>query len=139
MPIHLFKRFRELGPARQRLLREALVNLLKASIALRALPFRRAIRWGSISLGPATGSAEDCVWAVIAVSRRVPWRSVCIHNGLAVQRMLRARGLDARLHYGIGKDEAEGALQAHVWITLDDRTLIGEFEERRFSPVAVYP
>lgn len=44
----------------------------------------------------------------------VPWRTVCLRKGLALQWMLRRRGIDARLHYGIGKDDV-GALCAHLW------------------------
>ena len=54
----------------------------------------------------------------------------------ALQRMLRRRGCDARLHYGL----ASGArLEAHAWVTLGATALIGGEEAARFREVAAWP
>jgi hypothetical protein len=106
------------------------------------LPFRRAIVRGSTPLGEAgdrEGRVEALVWAVEAAARRLPWRTLCIEQGLAAQRMLRRRGIDARLHYGARNDQSASRLEAHVWVTVGDVPVIGGSEAARFAAIATYP
>jgi len=121
------------------LLVEAALRLAQVSIVLALLPFRRAVRCGSVQADGSPGDFAECCWAIEAAACRAPWRTVCIHKGLALQRMLRRRGFDATLHYGIGKDPAELDLKAHVWVTLDGEPLIGGREAEHFIEVASYP
>ena len=97
------------------------------------------MRFGSVRLGEGRASPDECVWAVEAASRRLPWRTVCIEKGLTVQRMLRSAGTDAILHYGARHDQESGKLQAHVWVTVDGRDVIGGGEAADFAQIAVYP
>src|SRR5688572_5751145 len=137
----LVSRWARLGRRRQALLVEAVLALAAASAAIRFRAFQRAIRMGSL---PLTGqpAADDMTgdvrWAVEAAARKVPWRAMCIQQGLALQWMLRRRGIDARLYYGIAKDEI-GELQAHVWVAAGGSVVIGGAEAPRFKCVAVYP
>jgi hypothetical protein len=138
---NLISRWARLGRRRQALLAEALAAVAVASAAIHLRAFKRAIRMGSLRL--ADPPAEDDItndvrWAVEAAARNVPWRAMCIQQGLALQWMLRRRGIDARLHYGIAKDEI-GELQAHVWVAAGDRVVIGGAEAPRFKCVATYP
>ena len=75
--------------------------------------------------------------AVDRAARRMPWRLVCIHKGLAAHWMLRRRGLLSRLHYGIAAGENQ--LTAHVWVSLDDEILIGGEEAASHALVATFP
>ena len=135
-----FRKFRRLEPARRHLLVWAGLMVSAASAAVACVPFRRAIRFGSIPVsGKGQDRAEDCVWAVEAVARRVPWRTMCIEKGLAVQRLLRRSGADARLHYGARHDPLTGRLEAHVWVTVDGTTVIGGEQAADFAEVASYP
>jgi hypothetical protein len=79
------------------------------------------------------------VSAIETAARRLPWRVVCIQKGIAAQRMLRRRGLDAVLHYGIGNDRDRDRLDAHVWVSVDGAPVIGGEEARAFAPVAAFP
>jgi hypothetical protein len=138
----VLERFRRLGRERQSLLLEAICELALASASVAFLPFRRAIVRGSIPLSTARrrpATSETVVWAVEAAARRMPWRTVCIEQGLTAQRMLRRRGIDARLHYGARNDHSAGKLEAHVWVTVDHVAVIGESEARRFAEIAAYP
>ena len=138
----MFERFRHLGRERQSLLIDAICELALASASVALLPFRRAIVRGSRPLSAASRTPvtiETVVWAVEAASRRMPWRTVCIEQGLAAQRMLRRRGIDARLHYGARNDHSVGRLEAHVWVTVDGVVVIGESEAGRFAEIAAYP
>jgi hypothetical protein len=64
---------------------------------------------------------------------------LCIEQGLAAQRMLRRGGRDALLHYGARQNPASGRLEAHVWVSVDERTVIGGEEAPGFAAVAAYP
>ena len=121
------------------LLIEAVLQLLRAWAAIRFLPFRWAVTSGSAQLAGMSGATVGrLAWAVTAASAHVPWRTVCFQQGLALQRMLRRRGFDARLHYGIGHSDV-GELQAHVWVSVDDRIVIGGEQAPGFKCVATYP
>ena len=135
-----FARLRRLGSRRRRLLVTALLLLTGASIAVAALPFRIAIRFGAVRQSGRGGpTEEDAVWAVEAASRLLPWRTMCIEKGLAVQRMLRSAGVDAVLHYGARQAPETGKLEAHVWVTAGRESIMGADEAPYFAEVASFP
>lgn len=118
---------------------EALLALSLASIVVK-LPFRAVSRLMSTRRelhGSDRTMAAAAIRAVERASRRLPWRTVCFHQGLATHWMLRLRGIPSVLHYGIRTDE--GALGAHVWVSLDGRILIGEREAETHACVATFP
>ena len=134
-------RWVRLSRRRRALLAEAVLAVAAASAAIRFRPFKRAISMGSLPLTdqpPGGDITDDVRWAVETAGRNVPWRAMCIQQGLALQWMLRRRGVDARLHYGIAKDEG-GELQAHVWVAAGGEVVIGGAEAPRFKCVATYP
>lgn len=138
---NLIARARRAGASRRRDLAEAAVTLAASAVAVRLLPFRRAISIGCVPLAdqPATPAAmSEATSALSRLAGLVPWRSVCIDQSIALQRMLRRRGIDARLHYGIAHDPAL-ALAAHVWVMVGDRIVIGGEEAPKFAEVAVFP
>lgn len=139
-PVETIVRFARLAPSRRLLLAEAAVNLTRARAAIRWRSFRSAIGFGAIPLeAPRDGAAVDeLVRAVQATAARLPWRSVCFDQGLALQRALRRRGHDARLHYGLSRPGA-GDFMAHVWVELGGRILIGAEEAGGHASVAVFP
>src|SRR4051794_27908372 len=108
---------------------EALAALAWASLAIALLPFRKVARAAS-KASPRPGASLEAGlpkrirWAVDAWGRRLPWRVVCFQRGLAAHRMLRRRGYDSILHYGVAQEAAKG-LSAHVWVSLDGRPIIG--------------
>ena len=133
-------RLQRLGRERGGLLVEAVGALALSCAAVAFLPFRRAIRIGSVSRAPGrSGSVSDCVWAIEAPARRMPLRAVCIQKGLALQRMLRRRGVDARLHYGARNEPPPGKLHAHVWVSVDGDVVMGGNESPDFAELAVFP
>jgi hypothetical protein len=64
---------------------------------------------------------------------------MCIEKGLVVQRMLRFGGTDAILHYGARHCDRTRELEAHVWVTVDRRAVIGGAESADFAAIASYP
>ena len=140
--VRQIRRAASLGWSGNLLLVEAIAALAAAAVAIRFLPFRRAVSFGAVPLGEPrenpTALADELSWTVEAAARIVPFRTVCFQQGLALQRMARRRGIDARLHYDIGKDETD-RLAAHVWVSADGRALIGEQHDNVFMTVATYP
>jgi hypothetical protein len=124
------------------LLAEALPTLAWASLAIFFLPFRRvaatAAELHHVARSPDPQTARKIAWAVNAWARRVPWRAVCFQRGLAAHRMLRRRGYESVLHYGVGQEEAKG-LRAHVWVTLGGRDVVGGEEASEFVCLATFP
>lgn len=138
MSANLLVRYQRLSKARRALLPRAMTNLIAASVVVAFFPFRTAIRLGSIRLrARGHASSEDIVWAVETASRRMPWRTVCLQKGLAAQHMLRATGIDARLHYGLRHNSDR--LEAHVWVSVGESILVGGEQASGFARVSVFP
>jgi hypothetical protein len=137
------KRFWQLGPRGKLLIVEAMAGLAVAAAAIAVLPFRKAVKVGSMGERRSADrftdlDVDEICWSVKAVAARVPWRAMCFERGLAVQWMLRRRGLDAKLVYGARLGE-EAGLDAHVWVTLNDRILIGGEQAAEFQRLATHP
>ena len=136
-------RFARLGRRQQYLLCEAVAALAASSAAIHALPFRWAVRMGSHKL-PAIVADDrsqilhDIRWAIEAAAAAVPWRTVCLQKGLALQWMVRRRGIDGLLHYGLAKEES-GELKAHVWVAVGENLVIGGEIASEYRSVAIFP
>ena len=119
---------------------EAGVALAAASVLTRLLPFHRYIGLGARSLQARAGAEpRDTARIMDAIARRVPFRAVCLQKGLALQWMLRRRGVNAVLHYGIQLKKTGEELEAHVWVSADGKVLLGAPLHERYTEVARYP
>ena len=136
----ILQRWQRLGRDRRHLLVRAAVTLAAASVGVAVLPFDRAIRFGSVERRPgrALSKADECVWAVETAARYLPLRAMCIEKGLAVPRLLRRSGVDARLHYGARHDPQTRKLEAHVWVSVNGALVIGGEEAANFAEVTTY-
>ena len=114
--------------ARRRLDLPTTIDLLRASWELTLA--RRQL--GKINARSFTvkGIAETdaqylgrVVFAVRAMGARVPWRSDCLVQALAVQHWLASRGVGSSIHLGVRASEAP--IDAHAWLTVGDRVVIG--------------
>lgn len=127
---------RELGQAL-----EAAALLAYANLALKLHPFSKAIALGSLATSPGSSDDGDLISSVVRAIRRAsyaaPWRTVCIHEGIAAQWMLRRRDIPAVLCYGTR--QPDGKLQSHVWVRVGDDIVIGGEEAGHFQLVATYP
>ena len=123
-------------------LAEASAVLTGAATVIRFRPFRGAVNFGSIPVRQGhvltAEMIDELAQTVRSVARRLPFRALCFEQGLALQRMLRRRGVDAYLNYGIGKKGAD-LIEAHVWVTAGDRVVIGEQGSDMFRAVGVFP
>lgn len=139
--VNSIHRFIRLGLPRQLLIAEAVVLLAASAAAVAFLPFKTSVRLGSRSLGQARPKADfvpQACWSVRAAASRVPWRAMCFERGLALQWMLRRRGFDARLAYGARLQDSD-ALDAHVWVLLNDEIVIGGEQAETYRRLATHP
>lgn len=126
-------------------LAEAVIALGMAALAIRITPFKRLARKvGSVGdgqacrAGDAARAIEQARWAIKAAGPYLPWKVACFQEGLALHSMLRRRGVASYLHYGVGQSPDRG-LSAHVWVTVDDRIVIGEEEAAGHACLATFP
>lgn len=117
---------------------EAWAALAAASLVTRLLPFKTYIKLGSVPLRRTpTTSGELAARLVENIGNKAPFRAVCLQRGLALQWMLRRRGLDAILHYGIRMSQDN--LDAHVWVSLGGEVVIGAPQHQTYTEVAQFP
>lgn len=119
---------------------EAGVALAAARLATVLLPFDRYIDLGARRIAAPRrhrdGRTES--WIVDALAERAPFRAVCLQRGLALQWMLRRRGVDAMLHYGVKLSDGEGP-SAHVWVSVGEDVVSGAPQHLGYTEVARYP
>jgi hypothetical protein len=127
------------------LLLEAVLWLAFAAFAISVLPFRhvgllaaRPIRRPTPPDRSRLMMTTRIRWAVVTISRRVPWRALCFQQGLAAQLMLRLRGIPSVLYYGAAQDDQIG-LSAHVWVRDGDADVIGCEIAPRYAVLATFP
>jgi hypothetical protein len=105
------------------LLVEATLELARASLLLRLLP------WRVVSRGlMAVAGSEDAELAlqigqsVARAARHAPWRPTCLRQALATQRMLRRRGLAGRIE--ISFPDPKNKTHAHAWVSVNQVRLL---------------
>lgn len=117
---------------------EAQAALFLARMARRNAPL------GSLVEESRSHPAYDCRWdepagrvsrAVNRVARFGLIRPTCLEQAIALQRMLKRRGVDPGV-IRIGVRLREGVLAAHAWVQVGDR-ILGETSQRvsRFQPL----
>lgn len=135
-----------------RALAEAWVLLMLAAAGVRLLPLSLI---GRIAAAGPFGPAPTCArraevlawmvgWAVDRTAKRSPFRAKCFEQGLAAQVMLRRRGIDSTLFYGVAPAAGPEAppnrqLRAHVWIETARFAIVGAPDPGAFAVLATWP
>jgi len=136
----LSRRLREIGPSGWLLLFKAFCLLLAAKAALRWLPVKKVIGWKQRPLKRHGDSSEDEMLrvrhAVLVVARYSPLRFVCFPQCLAASALLRGKGIESRLHYGVAR--ADDKLVTHTWLEAGGQIVIGGEVAADYSTLAVY-
>ncbi len=139
------KRYWSVSPDRRRLLWEALASLAMARVAMTCVPFRRIARWlgtpgakSPESAAPeATHTAEAVGWAVRVLGARVPWDGRCLAQALAATSMLRRRGLEGTVSFGVSQGESAD-FDAHAWLRLGSLIVTGGPGHERFKTFTTF-
>lgn len=80
----------------------------------------------------ATHDPLALAWAVRATARRVPQAS-CLTQALALEALMAEFGLRPELRIGVAR-HADGTFEAHAWVELEGRVLIGALPDlERFA------
>jgi hypothetical protein len=72
-------------------------------------------------------------FAVARAADRLFWHPTCLRQAIAVQRMLRRRGIPCRLQLGISRPALS---EAHAWVTVEEQTVIGQTIRGSVVPLA---
>ena len=116
-------RLRRLSGFERLMLLRALATLPAIALALRLVGLRRvqvALAW----LAPAAGTrapfdaptdeTASIARVVDIAARHGAWKVECLPRSLALQYLLRRRGIETALRVGVRK--TSGALEAHAWL-----------------------
>lgn len=139
----LAARWRRLTWRDRALLGEAVLTVGLARLAIVLLPFRHVARISATRpTRPPPADAREKItrarWAIRAVAHRMPFRAMCLEQGLSARVMLHRRGVPTTLYYGVMKGP-EGQLMAHLWVRSDAIDVIGTEELERFTLLATFP
>lgn len=127
-----------------RLFCEAWFWLAFARTALKGFPFRQI----SLLLGkqgaetPDTLAKEAAVpldqlrWAILAVSRRAPWRCLCLEQAIAAKLMLKTRKIPCTLYLGMMRDDDE--LKAHAWLRCGAHIVTGNQGLDKYTQITTF-
>lgn len=123
---------------------EAVLSLLLAKAALRVVPFRFLERTFVLPLGAVELSGSErsetsgaVLQAVEAAARRLPVSTACFPRAIALQAMLRRRGVPVELVYGASGRPGTG-VNAHVWVEDGGVALLGGEEAKGLAVLARY-
>ena len=105
----------------------ALLALMVCTTVVRLLPFAcLRLLWGYVTRLDRERSRVPAARVLRAMSVAEPWVpfSNCLGVALAACYMLRRSGYAADLRIGVSKQDVR-ALDAHAWVELDGRVLVG--------------
>ncbi|NJN31117.1 MAG: lasso peptide biosynthesis B2 protein [Synechococcales cyanobacterium RM1_1_8] len=131
-----------------RLLVKTYLLLNGIRLALRFLSFPQSQAWvarlssrqGTVSVSPTSHGWRSVVWAIEQATRYSPGGAKCLARALTAEILLKRRGYQPELRYGVLKSSAE-TFQAHAWVELQGQTILGQLPNLadyavlpRFSP-----
>lgn len=138
---------------RRGLMIEAALCLAVARLWLLVFPFRKVARHLGKFAGPTgalapAGRQERSADAALThaigqavgrMARNVPFRAVCLQQAVAGKMMLRRRGIESALHFGVAIARAPGdKMEAHAWLDAGSTRVTGYPVEPRFVEVACF-
>jgi Transglutaminase-like superfamily len=121
------------------LLAHAVTLLVRSRIALRFLPWRRAMRLGAAPRAASVThvSAGRLELAVRRARRLVPG-ATCLAAALALSRLLSRHGYAPMIRIGVTNEG--GRFAAHAWIECDRVPLLSSAAElQRYTPLLSWP
>jgi hypothetical protein len=132
--MRLITRYRHLSPAERGLFFQACVLLIAVRVGLRVLRFRKVQSWMEHFCKPSGRQRvlerrhiAQVAWAVEAASRRLPG-TTCLSRAMAAHFLLGRLGQKSELRLGAAL-RPDGALDAHAWVEVAGRVIIGSAVE----------
>jgi hypothetical protein len=143
-------KFAALDWQRKKLLVQAWLLLGYLKLLLRRKPFKKLVAGLEMHREPVVQSPLDpesqemarvVGWAVRVAANQTPWKSTCLVQVLAAQRMLQNCAIPGVFYLGAatGSNAVEGvALDAHAWLKCGDEFITGERGHERFTVVSAF-
>ena len=132
--VHRLLTFARLPSADRHLAFRAALWLIAARVVLWTLPFARvrdlADRAGTIRSSSANDAPGRIAWAVETTARSIP-KATCLTQALAAHVMLTRAGEHPELKIGVATDK--GDFEAHAWLELHGRPLVGDHQLDRYA------
>ncbi|MEP6759352.1 MAG: lasso peptide biosynthesis B2 protein [Actinomycetota bacterium] len=132
--MHRALTFLRLPPTDRRLAIRAAGWLIAARVALWTMPFARVqelVAQAGARRGTTAATAPGrLAWAVETTARSIP-KASCLTQALAAQVMLERAGEHPELKIGVATDKGE--FEAHAWLELHGRPLVGDHGLDRYS------
>ena len=75
--------------------------------------------------------------ALRVVPHYLPWKSVCLDQAMAAQRMVVRRGIQSTLYFGMARVEDQ-SLMAHAWLRSGNKWIVGYQPNMIYSIVGAY-
>lgn len=117
---------RRVGPRRFVSALRIMAWLLVADLALRVLPYGRAV--SLLKSGPRSGAKRPSAEEIRALAREVEaaaryhlYPIQCLRRALVLRRLLSQRGIATEIRFGVRKDS--GRLEAHAWVEHEGKSL----------------
>jgi len=127
--------FYELGKARLALDRKSFKDLMVGFE-----PNSRLV--DSSQLNPAQRHVAHMTgWAVQTAARFTPWKSTCLVQVLAAQKILEKRGIGGVLFLGANTDKANPGIErlsAHAWLQCGSEIVTGESGHEKYTVVTCF-
>jgi hypothetical protein len=134
-PLRALRATAALPPADRALLARSAIWLARCRVALWTRSFtqvrRAADAWGQSrhETGVAPGRLA---WAIETAARAVPG-ATCLTQALAAEVLLRRAGEHPEMRFGVAL--GSGDFEAHAWLELDGRVVVGRAGVERFTPL----
>lgn len=123
---------------------DALLTLLYADLMNRVRPLAHATRQlgqlqtsdfittdkTRLALALTIGKSID------SIARNLPWQITCLPQAIAVKKMLIRRDVPATLYFGVGKKAVN--LDAHAWVAISNRIIIGGAESKNYAIISAF-
>jgi hypothetical protein len=117
---------------------EAVLGLALARLALFFISFDRLASWFGALIQPKDDdgtrhppldaqqveTARLIGWAVTRAARYVPFRAVCLPQAIAAKAILKRRGIQSVMHFGVRKEPGK-KLDAHAWLNAGEVEVTG--------------
>ena len=126
---------------------EAMALLVLARLLVAQVPFGRWRPWLGAPVTPQAGEPQlhldanlaqrRLARAVVRAGLRLPGESRCLAQAMALQWMLRRRGLGGVIHLGVLPGDARGTLDdLHAWVTRLGEVLLGADDKAHVALLA---
>ena len=130
--MRLLKKFFRLSREDRSRFIAASCRLITARILTRFLSYQRwngllASRLRRMKSSEEVPDVDHLAWMVSVAARHIPGKYECLPQAVATCWTLRNAGQDAEIRVGVRRSE-EGEFEAHAWVVLEDRVVIGGLE-----------